>query len=67
MHIHDIYDRFAAGSDEFVATVQQHCAYDISAAEIRRLTTRCVSGEAFDFHWANQDWWKDENQAAHTS
>ena len=64
MGIFEIYERFLPGSDDFVAAVLQHCAYDISAAEIRRLTTRAPSGEAFDYHWAHEDWWKDENQPA---
>ena len=62
MRIHDIYELHIPGSDSFVAAVQQHCAYDISPTEIRRLTTRCVSGEAFDHHWAHEDWWRDANQ-----
>jgi len=44
MRIHDIYELHIPGSDAFVAAVQRNCAYDISPTEIRRLTTRCVSG-----------------------
>ena len=50
MRIFEIYETYAPGSDEFVAAVQQHCAYDISPTGIRRLTTRCISGEAFNYH-----------------
>ena len=62
MRIFEIYETYAPGSDEFVAAVQQHCAYDISDDEIRRLATRAMSGEAFDYHWSAESWWRDGSQ-----
>ena len=50
MRTHDICELHIPGSDAFVEAVQQHCAYDISPTGIRRLTTRCISGEAFNYH-----------------
>ena len=62
MRISEIYDTYAPGSDEFVAAVQKHCAYDISADEIRRIAGKAMSGEAFDYHWSRESWWRDEMQ-----
>ena len=62
MRIFEIYETYAPGSDEFVAAVQQHCAYDISDDEIRRISGRAMSGEAFDYHWSDETWWRDDMQ-----
>ena len=40
MRIFEIYEALIPGSDEFVAAVQKHCAYDISDDEIRRMPRR---------------------------
>lgn len=44
MRISEIYETHPAGSDEFVAAAQAHCAYDISDDEIRRISGRAMSG-----------------------
>ncbi len=62
MRTHDICELHIPGSDAFVEAVQQHCAYDISDDEIRRIAGKAMSGEAFDYHWSRESWWKDESQ-----
>ena len=64
MRISEIYETHPAGSDEFVAAVQAHCAYDISDDEIRRISGKAISGEAFDYHWSDETWWRDDMQPA---
>ena len=62
MTIAEIYAEYTPGSDGFAIAVRDHCGFDMSREEIKRLGAVANSAEEFEDQWKNDDWWADEKQ-----
>lgn len=64
MTLADIYSQFTPGSQGFCTAVSDHCGFEISRDEIRRIAERAATAEQFEAAWEGDDWWTDANNSA---
>ena len=59
MSLNEIYERYTPACEGFCIAVSDHCGYEMSRTEIKRVALIAETAEEFDYIWENEDWWPD--------